>query len=125
MPFTVVLRVLPGLLEASLGTGAAVTEADAEESGAQAAGRGSAASSGGQIARMLQKRGGLMMLCVMLLKVKKIQLEDDVKVLRGLKVREFESEPACHVVIFGFRNKKSDFLLSRPRRPISQSVFRS
>lgn len=79
MPFSVALRILPATIQATLGAGAAGVPADAEGQGGV----------GGQIVRALPllKVGALMMAYVKLLTVKNAQLEDDVRILRGLKVR--------------------------------------
>lgn len=82
MPFSIALRILPGAVQVSIG-------------GAQAGGgrgvEGAAGSEGvcGQITRLvpLLKLGMLMMAYVKLLTVRNAQLEDDVRILRGLKVR--------------------------------------
>lgn len=106
MPFSVALRILPGAVQASLAAGAGVVEAAAAAGGAEQAGgamgeetakAAAAALAGGgmggglygQIARALplMKVGMLMMVYVKLLTVKNGQLEDDVRILKGLKVR--------------------------------------
>lgn len=102
MPFSVALRVLPGAVQASLVAGAGVVEAGAAGSAEQAGGamgqeaaKAAAAAGGvggglyGQVVRALPllKVGMLMMAYVKLLTVKNGQLEDDVRILKGLKVR--------------------------------------
>lgn len=112
MPFSVALRVLPGALQATLAAGGGVAEAvaagGAEQGGgamgeetataaAAAAALAAAAAGGagggmyGQIVRALplMKIGMLMMAYIKLLTVKNGQLEDDVRILKGLKVRVF------------------------------------
>eukprot|EP00752_Nemacystus_decipiens_P008550 g7637.t1 len=118
MPFSVALRVLPGAVQASLAAGTAVMEAAAAGSAEQAGGAigegiangavGAAAGGGvyGQIARVLPliKVGMLMMVYVKLLTVKNGQLEDDVRILRGLKIRGYNCEwleQAADSVVFG------------------------
>ena len=82
MPFSIALRILPGAIQASLG-GAQVA--------AEGAGGVVAGSEGirGQVTRILPllKVGMLLMAYVKLLTVRNAQLEDDVRILRGLKVR--------------------------------------
>lgn len=103
LPFSVALRVLPGAVQASLAAGGVMEtgasggteqggEGTAEAAGAAAlaaAGEGAGGGVYGQIARTLplMKVGMLMMAYVKLLTVKNGQLEDDVRILKGLKVR--------------------------------------
>lgn len=76
LPFSVALRVLPGAIKATLGGQAA------EE------GKGPTGGACGQIVRMfpLLKVAMMIMAYVKLLTVRNAQLEDDVLILRGLKV---------------------------------------
>ncbi|CAB1115468.1 unnamed protein product [Ectocarpus sp. CCAP 1310/34] len=80
MPFGVALRVLPAVLQASLGAGGSVADGEGAE--------GAAAGAGGQLGRVLPlvKVLVLVMAYVKLLVVKNGQLEDDVRILSGLKV---------------------------------------
>lgn len=112
MPFSVALRVLPGAVQASLAAGAgaaaagaagAVAAGSAEQGGSgregeaataaaalSAAGEGAGGGVYGHVARALPlvRVGLLMMAYVKLLTVKNGQLEDDVRILKGLKVCE-------------------------------------
>lgn len=106
MPFSVALRVLPGAMQATLAAGGGVMEGVAAGSAKQGegvtgeeaakaaaaalavAGAGTGGGVFGQITRALPliKVGMLMMAYVKLLTVKNGQLEDDVRILKGLKV---------------------------------------
>eukprot|EP00903_Cladosiphon_okamuranus_P016414 g15135.t1 len=116
MPFSVALRVLPGAVQASLAATAAAAAGSAEQAGgamgeeaakaAAAVARGAGGGVCGQIARALPllKVGMLMMVYVKLLTVKNGQLEDDVRILKGLKVRGYNCEwleQAADSVVFG------------------------
>lgn len=84
IPFSAVLRVLPVVIQTTLG------EKGAGNAGGEE-GTGAVATSGGmigQMARMLPAAKFLfmMMAYVKLLTVRNGQLEDDIRVLRGLKV---------------------------------------
>ncbi|CAM9675735.1 unnamed protein product [Laminaria digitata] len=102
MPFSIALKVLPGAMQASI--------AGAQAAAAAAGGgvEGAAGSEGvrGQIMRLLPllKLGMLMMAYVKLLTVRNAQLEDDVRILRGLKIRGHNCEwveQAADSLIFG------------------------
>eukprot|EP00904_Undaria_pinnatifida_P002520 jgi/Undpi1/12269/HiC_scaffold_5.g01945.m1 len=100
MPFSIALRILPGAIQASLG-GAQVA--------AEGAGGVVAGSEGirGQVTRILPllKVGTLLMAYVKLLTVRNAQLEDDVRILRGLKIRGYNCEwveQAADSVVFGY-----------------------
>lgn len=94
MPFSAVLRVLPVVVQATLGengTAAAGGPGGAGgEEGTAASAAAVAASGGvtGHIAKMLPVARFLfmMMAYVKLLTIRNGQLEDDIRVLRGLKV---------------------------------------
>ncbi|CAM9981030.1 unnamed protein product [Ectocarpus sp. 6 AP-2014] len=86
MPFGVALRVLPAVLQTSLGAGGGVADGEGAE--------GAAAGAGGQLGRALPlvKVLVLVMAYVKLLVVKNGQLEDDVRILSGLKIRGYDCE---------------------------------
>lgn len=95
MPFGVALRVLPAALQASLG---GVADGEGADGGA-------AAGAGGQLGRALPlvKVLVLVMAYVKLLVVKNGQLEDDVRILSGLKVWH---DNAASVCVLGGRERE-------------------
>lgn len=84
LPFGMTMKILPGLLQVTVAAGVAE---GGEGSGAAATGGGSGGAGGGFTRGLPLVNFALMMLAyVKLLTVRNGQLEDDIRVLRGLEV---------------------------------------
>ncbi|CAN0388629.1 unnamed protein product [Pylaiella littoralis] len=101
MPFSVAIRVLPGSIQAALEKKSADAGRETGELGGGALAAAGAAFAGtGDLIRV----GALMVLYVKLLVVKNAQLEDDVRILKGLKIRGYNCEwveQAVDSMVFG------------------------
>lgn len=115
LPFALALNVLPGMVNSSLGGAGGELDVGAASAEGQDASPGGAAPSGlfsqlGQ-ALPLANTALLMMALVRLLSVKNKQLEDDLKILRGLKVRRFAWSGKWQSSVAALRLRKRSFRL--------------